>query len=34
LLRHACAIAGREISRREWQDAVPGRPYQAVCARG
>jgi WD40 repeat protein len=29
--RQACLIAGRELTRREWADAVPGRPYRAVC---
>jgi hypothetical protein len=29
--RDACAIAGREISRQEWADALPGREYRAVC---
>jgi DNA-binding SARP family transcriptional activator/WD40 repeat protein len=27
----ACAISGRELTQREWQDALPGRPYRAVC---
>jgi hypothetical protein len=30
--RHACAIAGRNLSEREWEDALPERPYRAVCA--
>ena len=30
--RQACAIAGRELSRREWREQVPGRPYDRVCA--
>ena len=29
--RQACLIAGRELTRREWRDALPSRPYQAVC---
>jgi WD40 repeat protein len=29
--RQACTIAGRELSRREWQDALPGRSYRPVC---
>jgi WD40 repeat protein len=29
--RQACLIAGRELTRREWADALPGRPYRAVC---
>ena len=31
---HACAVAGREPSAREWGDALPGRPYRAVCRGG
>jgi WD40 repeat protein/DNA-binding SARP family transcriptional activator len=30
--RHACRIAGRELTVREWQDALPGRPYRRLCA--
>jgi hypothetical protein len=30
--RHACRFAGRAISEREWQDALPERGYRAVCA--
>jgi WD40 repeat protein len=30
--RHACRVAGRELSEDEWRDALPGRPYQAVCS--
>jgi WD40 repeat protein len=30
-LRHACSIAGRELTAREWEDAMPGRPYRATC---
>jgi WD40 repeat protein/class 3 adenylate cyclase len=29
--RHACLVSGRKLSRREWQDALPDRPYRAVC---
>jgi WD40 repeat protein len=29
--RQACMIAGRELTLREWRDALPSRPYQAVC---
>jgi WD40 repeat protein len=32
--RHACRVAGRELTAREWQDALPGRPYRAVCRNG
>jgi WD40 repeat protein/DNA-binding SARP family transcriptional activator len=30
--RHACLVAGRDLSAREWQDALPDRPYRAVCS--
>jgi WD40 repeat protein len=30
--RHACFVAGRELSEREWKDALPERKYRAVCA--
>jgi conflict system STAND superfamily ATPase/WD40 domain-containing protein len=30
--RHACLVAGRELTAAEWEDALPGRPYQAVCS--
>ena len=30
-LRHACGVAGRELTAREWQDALPGRPYASIC---
>jgi len=29
--RHACLVAGHDLTAREWRDALPGRPYQAVC---
>jgi WD40 repeat protein len=32
--RHACRVAGRELTQREWRDALPARPYRTVCARG
>jgi WD40 repeat protein len=32
--RHACRVAGRELTAREWQDALPGRPYRFVCQGG
>ena len=28
----ACAIAGRELTRREWDEVLPDRPYREVCA--
>jgi WD40 repeat protein/class 3 adenylate cyclase len=30
--RHACLVAGRELTRREWRDALPGRQYRTVCS--
>jgi WD40 repeat protein len=27
----ACAVAGRTLTRQEWEEFVPGRPYQEVC---
>ena len=32
--RHACDVAGRELTAREWQDALPGRPYRSLCHAG
>ena len=29
--RHACLVAGRELTPAEWDEALPGRPYQRVC---
>lgn len=29
--RHACRVAGRELTPREWHDALRGRGYQTVC---
>ena len=29
--RFACQVAGRNLTRTEWHDALPNRPYQAVC---
>ena len=31
--RQACLVAGRELTEREWNDALPGRRYRAVCRR-
>jgi len=31
LLKHACAVAGRNLTRPEWEDALPGRPYVRTC---
>jgi WD40 repeat protein/DNA-binding SARP family transcriptional activator len=32
--QHACRVAGRELTAREWQDALPGRPYRSICRGG
>jgi WD40 repeat protein/DNA-binding SARP family transcriptional activator len=29
--RHACAVAGRTLTRTEWDDALPGREYDPAC---
>jgi WD40 repeat protein len=29
--RHACRVAGRDLTQREWTDALAGRPYRAIC---
>jgi len=29
--RRACAVAGRALTRAEWDQFLPGRPYQDVC---
>jgi WD40 repeat protein/DNA-binding SARP family transcriptional activator len=31
--RHACAVAGRTLTRFEWQDALPERDYAPACTR-
>jgi WD40 repeat protein len=30
-MRQACMVAGRTLTRAEWHDALPGRPYQPAC---
>jgi WD40 repeat protein/class 3 adenylate cyclase/tRNA A-37 threonylcarbamoyl transferase component Bud32 len=30
--RHACRVAGRDLTRAEWGDAVPDQEYRRVCA--
>ena len=30
--RNACLVAGRELTRREWRDVLPGRQYRTVCS--
>ena len=32
LQRFACRIAGRDITRAEWEDVLPNQPYRRVCA--
>jgi WD40 repeat protein len=32
--RHACHVAGRELTLREWHEALPGRPYRSICRPG
>jgi DNA-binding SARP family transcriptional activator/WD40 repeat protein len=29
--RHACAVAGRQLTRAEWEDALPERDYSPAC---
>ena len=29
--RQACLVAGRALTRREWHDALPNRPFRSVC---
>ena len=31
LLDHACTVAGRNLTREEWRDVLPDRPYQRTC---
>jgi hypothetical protein len=30
-LKRACAVASRRLTEQEWQDFLPGRPYQPSC---
>jgi WD40 repeat protein len=30
--RYACAVAGRTLTRTEWNDALPERNYEPACA--
>ena len=32
--RHACLVAGRELTADEWSEALPERPYQSACPGG
>jgi WD40 repeat protein len=29
--KYACQVAGRDLSRAEWADLLPNRPYRRVC---
>ena len=29
--RFACRVAGRDLTRTEWHDLLPNRPYEPVC---
>jgi WD40 repeat protein len=29
--RHACHVAGRELTRAEWEELVPDQDYRPVC---
>jgi WD40 repeat protein len=31
LVRHACRVAGRHLTRREWQEFLPSRDYDPAC---
>jgi WD40 repeat protein len=31
--RFACQVAGRDLTRAEWSDLLPGREYRPVCRR-
>jgi WD40 repeat protein len=31
LLAHACRVAGRDLTREEWESALPDRPYAPTC---
>jgi WD40 repeat protein len=33
-MRRACAVAGRTLTRIEWQDVLPQRDFAPACARG
>jgi len=30
--RHACAVAGRELTAEEWERFLPDRPYSPTCS--
>jgi hypothetical protein len=29
--RRACAVAGRQLTRAEWRELLPDRPYTPAC---
>ena len=29
--RHACRVAGRELTRAEWDEFVPDQDYRPIC---
>ena len=31
---HACAVAGRTLTRQEWTEFLPRRPYRPACGSG
>jgi WD40 repeat protein len=31
LIKHACQVAGRQLTRAEWEQALPGRDYDPAC---
>ena len=31
LARHACQVAGRRLTRAEWNEFLPGRDYNPAC---
>jgi WD40 repeat protein len=31
--RQACVVGGRDLTRQEWRDALPKRPFRSVCRR-
>ena len=31
LQRFACGVAGRDITRAEWEDVLPNQPFRRVC---
>jgi hypothetical protein len=31
LARHACEVAGRRLTRAEWDEFLPGRAYDPAC---